>query len=147
MAGQPAIEENRLKNNSFSYYRTSYLVPRFQSWSGSQENTKSILEKKSSWETVKENQDLQKEKQKYMQGVCSDIFCASIDWEPYWGAKLSLSLNKFLILATMWTNANLKGTNKKSKSARDCYARGKGLITIGRKSNHGAAFARHFHGT
>lgn len=43
---------------------------------------------------------------------CSDIFCASIDWEQYWDAKLSLSLNKFLILATMWTNANLKGTNK-----------------------------------
>lgn len=71
------------------------------------------------------------------------LFCASIDWEQYWDAKLSLSLNKFLIPATMWTNANLKATNKKNKSAHDCYARGKGLITIWRKGNHGAAFARH----
>lgn len=78
-----------------------------------------------------------------MWDFCSDIFCASIDWKKYQDAKLSLSPNKFLILAAMWTNANLKATNKKSKLTRDSYARNKGLIIIWRKDKHGEAFVIH----
>lgn len=130
--------QDKQTNNLFPYCRTSYSVLRFQSWSGSHENNNVQSGKRflgnRGW-----NSGFAERKAVIHVGFLIQIFCASIDWD----AKLSLSLNKFLILAAMWTNANLKATNKKNKSARDSYARGKGLITIWRKDKHGEAFVMH----